>query len=96
LQPKGKAEHVVGHALLADVITHAIAEPGARVAPPKQRRTRAEIANDRIEAEQLAQHEPEVELQRVRDAARLDWEAARSPEDRRFDLCAMDYSRFSF
>jgi hypothetical protein len=61
------------------------------VVAPRKRRTRAEVANDRIEAEQLALHEREVELQRVRDAARREWEANRPPEP-----WGVDMSGFTF
>jgi hypothetical protein len=49
------------------------------VAParPKRRRTRAEVANDAIVAEQLAAAEREKELAQVRQAARQEWEAGR-------------------
>jgi hypothetical protein len=49
------------------------------IAPPKpkRRRTSAEVANDRIIAEQTAAAEHEVELQRVRDEVRREWEQGR-------------------
>jgi hypothetical protein len=54
-------------------IGNAVAQPPK----PKRRRTRAEVANDAIVAEQAAAAEREKELAQVRQAARQEWEAGR-------------------
>jgi hypothetical protein len=49
-------------------------------AEPKRRRTAAEIENDRIVAEQMANVEREKQLEQVRAAAKREWEAGRPRE----------------
>jgi hypothetical protein len=80
--------------VIAESVQHGLttAEVVAPVTPPKRkrRRTRAEVANDRIESEQLAAAEREKELAQIRQVARQEWEHGRRhlpPEP------AFDYSR---
>jgi hypothetical protein len=65
--------------------------PDVIVAPKPRRRTAAELANDAIVAEQLANQEREKELERVRRRLAAEWEAGRPREG-----WAMDYSRFTY
>jgi hypothetical protein len=75
--------------VIAESVQHDLTT--AEVVAPVTRRTRAEVANDAIVAEQAAAAEREKVLAQVRQAARQEWEQGRRhlpPEP------AFDYSRY--